>query len=370
MKIVIILTAYILSCTGLSLAQVSSTTSSHTIYLIGDAGDAILAGSALKALELEINKNPNSTVLFLGDNIYPRGLYELGSTGAKKHNDKLIEAQIGILKNYDGMAYFLPGNHDWKKGRGGGLKFIKRQSDYINNKTKDNINFLPKDGEIGPVVIDTNPHFKLILFDSQYYLQSGRIYPFFRSDSKKKLLKVIEEIRMEVALTDKPVIIASHHPVFSIGEHGSRALSKKLLHLPPMFFFGSRRLTVQDLSGVRYRRMNKKIKAMIDSFDDNKREKMFFAAGHEHNVQYWKYHKTRLFVSGSGSKPSDYISDNENRKWNKEADLQYPTAEILVDKEAHGFLGYVKMVFDKEGNFEMSGVKITDSGEAELILFD
>lgn len=370
LKTATILVTLILTCNILSFAQESSINTQTTIYLIGDAGDSRSPGPALTALEQEINKDPNSTVLFLGDNIYPRGFYEASTSGALKHNDKLIKAQIGILENYQGMAYFLPGNHDWKKGRGGGMKFIKRQSDYINNKTKGNIRFLPENGEIGPAVIDNNPHFKLILFDSQYYLQSGKIYPFFKSHAKKKLSKAIHDIRREVENTDKTVIIASHHPVFSIGEHGSNAIAKKLLHIPPFFFFGSRRLTVQDLMGVRYRKMNNKIRAMIDDLSDDQRSKIFFAAGHEHNLQYWKYKGSSFIVSGSGSKATEYIGNNQNHKWNRDAQLKYPTSDLLKTKKTHAWTGYMKIIFDTDGNVEVNGVKINLSGEVEPITLD
>ena len=49
----------------------------HTFYLIGDAGNANekKAQQTLLILEERLQKaNKNSTLLFLGDNIYPKGL--------------------------------------------------------------------------------------------------------------------------------------------------------------------------------------------------------------------------------------------------------------------------------------------------------
>ena len=54
----------------------------HSIYLIGDAGKDTIPGPALRLLEDELLENKLSSVLFLGDNIYPAGLE--GKEGNKK----------------------------------------------------------------------------------------------------------------------------------------------------------------------------------------------------------------------------------------------------------------------------------------------
>ena len=46
----------------------------YSVYLIGDAGMHPEPGPALILLQKELLANPQSAVVFLGDNIYPTGL--------------------------------------------------------------------------------------------------------------------------------------------------------------------------------------------------------------------------------------------------------------------------------------------------------
>src|SRR5687768_11597733 len=79
----------------------------YSVYLIGDTGDNIVPGKALLMLKEQLVKDSNSTVVFLGDNVYPNGL--------RKNNPnsvKCLESQLQLLSNYKGKAFFIPGNHD------------------------------------------------------------------------------------------------------------------------------------------------------------------------------------------------------------------------------------------------------------------
>ncbi|MFN7013167.1 MAG: metallophosphoesterase, partial [Bacteroidia bacterium] len=123
----------------------------QTIYFIGDAGKYEITNNVLKRLKTEIENDELSTVVFLGDNVYPQGL-----DGKKKSENKLL-AQLSILDNYKGNVFFIPGNHDWKMGKPGGYKTVLRQAAYVENylnKTtvanKNNLNFLPVNALPGP----------------------------------------------------------------------------------------------------------------------------------------------------------------------------------------------------------------------------
>ena len=88
----------------------------HTVYLVGDAGEDTIPGKALLLLKDELIANPNSSVVFLGDNVYPSGL--------KKNNKESVlhlESQLQILKEYKGNVFFIPGNHDWQAQKRNGL---------------------------------------------------------------------------------------------------------------------------------------------------------------------------------------------------------------------------------------------------------
>ena len=131
----------------------------YSLFLIGDAGDDTEQNDVHKTLQKHLSVTENGGVIFLGDNIYPRGL-----DGSKDAELKLL-TQLHTLKDFKGDWYFIPGNHDWAKGRWKGLKNVLRQADYINKFAQDSLNqpktnqpktkhFFPEKGLPGPVTKD------------------------------------------------------------------------------------------------------------------------------------------------------------------------------------------------------------------------
>ena len=75
---------------------------SYTIYLVGDAGEPIIdeKTSCMALLKNHLTSaNQNSSVIFLGDNIYPNGMVEENSP--ERHNAEMsIDNQLKTLTNY------------------------------------------------------------------------------------------------------------------------------------------------------------------------------------------------------------------------------------------------------------------------------
>lgn len=104
--------------------DISSKEVEHTFYLIGDAGNASISSSiqALYVLEAALKKSSrNTTVLFLGDNIYPNGLPKKEDPERELAEHRL-QVQINSVKNFKGNTIFIPGNHDWYSN---GVKGVK-----------------------------------------------------------------------------------------------------------------------------------------------------------------------------------------------------------------------------------------------------
>lgn len=281
--------------------------SSHKVYLIGDAGEDTIPGKALLLLKDELIANPNSSVVFLGDNVYPSGL--------KKDNKESVlhlESQLRILKEYKGNVFFIPGNHDWQAQKRNGLNTLKDQEVYIEDYLKKNstvankeqTTFLPKNGLPGPETIMLNDKLRLIIIDTQWFLH------FYKKNTlgSKKETKALFYKRLDSLLTvaktnQEQVIIAAHHPIYSNGHHGRRKQPLRFsINCTPLQVFGLlglNRLYSQDLSGPRYRRMRKKMLSSINKYDN-----IVYASGHEHNLQCFKEKGNRFIVSGSGSKRS------------------------------------------------------------------
>jgi len=120
-------------------------------------------------------------------------------------------------------------------------------------------------------------------------------------------------------------------------------------------------LVSQNLSGRRYRALQKKLIEILDS------KHVIYAAGHEHNLQYWRKGNMHQIVSGSGSKTTEYFKKAINNRWNSDASLEFPNLES--EKQASR-LGYFKLIFNTGGELEIRAIEISDEGNISCkILF-
>ncbi len=84
----------------------------HTMYLVGDAGysSADDIAPVLKYLKSRLPaESKNSSVLFLGDNIYEHGMPPQEDVAEREVAEMRLEAQLGITDSFKGQAGFYPG---------------------------------------------------------------------------------------------------------------------------------------------------------------------------------------------------------------------------------------------------------------------
>ncbi len=283
---------------------------SHTFYLIGDAGlsPSGKLNPALQILKDKLAKaDPNSTAIFLGDNIYPVGLpskkKDVEYTIAKHH----LDAQLSTLEDFKGQPIFIPGNHDWYSN---GLKGLERQQKYIEGQLKDKKVFFPEDG--CPIQkIDVNEQIAIIAIDTEWYLTNWDKHPTINNEcdikDREKFFGELEGLIKKNA--DKTTIIALHHPMFTYGVHGGQFSLKQQFYPAktgiPLPILGSvvnvlRKTTgasTTDIHNARYRELRKRI-VTLSQYS----EKVIFTSGHEHTLQYIVEDNTPQIVSGSGAK--------------------------------------------------------------------
>ena len=215
--------------------------------------------------------------------------------------------------------FFVPGNHDWKSGKAGGLKTVNTEEKYIESyldntlvRNKSEANFLPQSGLPGPSYVRLNNKIILIVIDLQWWLHRQLFRKVGDNGNKKAAenyfftkLNSLLEIAKENGET---AIIAAHHPLFSNGHHGAKKQPLRfLINWTPLKIFGwlgLDRMLLQDIEQPRYKRLKKKLLAIIDKY-----ENVIYAAGHEHNLQYYIHKKNHFIVSGSGSKLSKFKHD-------------------------------------------------------------
>ncbi|WP_298152652.1 metallophosphoesterase [Flavobacterium sp.] len=281
----------------------------HTFFLVGDAGNADRpdAQHTLSFLKKRLDAaKPESTLLFLGDNIYPAGMPMAGKKERKLAETKL-DNQIILAKDYKGRTIFIPGNHDWYSE---GLQGLKRQENYITDNLKQKKSFLPKNG-CGMDEVKVNDDITLIVIDSQWYMENWDENPTINDDcdikSRDDFFRELED--KLVKNQKKTCVLAVHHPVISNGTHGGQySLIKNVFPFQsdlPLPIIGSAINFMRKTSGLNPQDiMNKKYSALIERIKPliQDRSNVIVVSGHEHNLQYLERDNVKQIVSGAGSK--------------------------------------------------------------------
>lgn len=277
----------------------------------------------------------HTSLLFLGDNLYPKGLPEKNNPDRALAEHRL-DAQIDIVKNFKGQTTFIPGNHDYYSD---GIKGLEREADYVTKKLDSKDAFLPKDGcPLKKVKI--NDSVVLIIVDSQWYLEDWNKNPTMNDDCDIKTReKFFDEFESLIKKNnDKTILVAIHHPLFSNGSHGGqfslKAQFKPTDLLVPMPILGTMANIFRRTSGISPQDMNNSIYLELKNrivTISQKAEKIVFISGHEHNLQYIVKDNLTQIVSGSGSKTT--------------------AARVINGSEfSYGGLGYAKLVVYKNGS--------------------
>lgn len=283
----------------------------HTVYMIGDAGlsPSNKMNPPLKLFKSALEKaDINSTAIFLGDNIYPAGLPDKkDSTSAFQAAKNHLDAQLKTLDDFQGRPLFIPGNHDWYNE---GLVGLKRQEKYVEKKLKQKNPFLPENG--CPIdVLKVSNELAIIVIDTEWYLTNWDKHATMNDDCAiKSRAKFWEEVEGAIKKNrDKTTLIAMHHPMFSYGPHGGQFSFKQQIFPSnkkiPLPVLGSVVNVLRKTSGAspadiinkRYTDFKNRIVTLAQYSD-----KIIFASGHEHALQYIKEHNTPQIVSGAGAK--------------------------------------------------------------------
>ncbi len=299
----------------------------HTMYLVGDAGNDSPANRApvLEYLKTKLaGEDKNSSVLFLGDNIYENGMPPAEDSIRRKTAEFRMNSQLETLNDFKGRPIFVPGNHDW---RGWGVKGLKRQQKYVDSylnerrgkKDKEEWEnyFFPLDGCSGPEAVELNDNVVVIVVDSQWWLadwdRDTKVNDGCEIKNREYFRFIFEN--MVRKYRSKNVVIAMHHPPYTYGPHGGRFTMRQhifpLTDLNPKLYIplpvlGSIGALFRSTIGSRQDVANKHYKDLRTAVlaGARKNGKFIFASGHEHALQYIENGGQEFIVSGSGSKRS------------------------------------------------------------------
>lgn len=336
----------------------------HIIYLIGDAGHSSESTKdVFSLLENQVHLDRlKSTVLFLGDNIYPGGMPDKYEKG-REEAESIIDGQLEILKKLNIELYYIPGNHDWNKGKKSGISHVRNEEKYIQKKYGDGNIFIPNKGCPGPVKIKLDGDIVLFAIDTQWWLHQYEKPPIEEADCiVKTRIEFIEELKEElINNSDKHIIVVGHNPIYTDGNHGGYFQFKD--HLFPLTvinknfylplpgigsFYPYYRATIGVNSDVINPQYQLLITGLLDAFEDI--DNLIYAAGHEHSLQYYEKENQHFIVSGSGSETT-YASGKNGAEFSK------------ANK------GMFKLIYFKDGSVMMQ-VWEADAGSSGHIAFE
>lgn len=313
----------------------------YRVFLIGDAGEASLEAQepTLKLFQSFLDvAEERSAAIFLGDNIYDKGLPNSSDPNRALYEGRLIEL-MKTVENFPGRVVFMPGNHDWDKGGPEGLERVLRQEQFVEEYLDRGNTFLPDNGFPGPVSMkllddDDDPRLRedirLIILDTQWWLHqyekpygdTGDYELFDAGDILIELDDILEKQRNDYLL------IAAHHPLITHDNHGGYLPPST--HLKPPVF-GSLYVLYRRIFGfsqdVNYYRYKEMADALQELFNKTELEDLIYASGHSHGLQYYRVEGKRLahhyIISGAGSKRS-YIAHGRG------AELTYGSRGFLT----------------------------------------
>ncbi|RNC87682.1 MAG: phosphoesterase [Winogradskyella sp.] len=316
----------------------------HSFYLIGDAGNSEAGETDPAILEFgeALNKaTSNSTAIFLGDNVYPKG-YDTSSNENEESSKHKLKVQTDAAKNFKGNTVFIPGNHDWYSQ----LKGLKKQEKEVEDALgKDT--FLPENGcPIERVKISDDV--VLIIIDSQWYITDWDKHPTINDDCEiKTRAGFLNELGSEIKKArGKTTLIALHHPIYNNGAHNGQFSFGS--HMKPLPVIGTLKNVARkaggvidvDAQNVMYTELKKRVIALARQND-----KTIFVSGHEHSLQYLVNKGLPQIISGSGSKTT--------------------AARLIGDGQfAYGANGYARLDVFKDGS---SFVRFYEVGNSEPV---
>lgn len=326
----------------------------HRLLLIGDAGDANPDGeTTLDLLEARVRLAPTrTTVVFLGDNVYETGMPDpsplegtavdqvldevlLNLYQSRRNAERRLKMQVKAVRVRGAHAIFIPGNHDWDQFGVGGWKRILAQQTYLRELNAESeegeVRMLPADGCPGPVTVDLGRRARLIVLDTQWWLELGSkpsletpggCAELTEADVAASLTRAIDA----ATAAGRRAIVVGHHPLASRGPHGG--YGDPLIHLFPFLMLGKyvpvyvrwipfpvlgtvgalwrsyASPNAQDFSGPGNRHMRDALEAaMAKAGSRDGDTPLVYAAGHDHSLQVFRSDDGPRWtlVSGLGS---------------------------------------------------------------------
>ena len=217
----------------------------------------------------------------------------------------------------------------------GGWRSVLAQQAYLRelnaSASEGEVTMLPPDGCPGPVVVDLGRRARLIVLDTQWWLERGsKPVPENNPDGCREVTEaqIAASLQREVSAAtaaNRRVIVVGHHPLASGGPHGG--YTDPLIHVFPFLMLGTyvpsyvrwlpfpvlgslagwwrayRSPNPQDFSGPGNEHMRAALRAAMTPPTTRGPTPLVYAAGHDHSLQVFQSDQGPRWtlVSGLGS---------------------------------------------------------------------
>lgn len=337
------------------------------LFLIGDAGSKAYDGEPVL---LELSRQSDSLrpvkqfVVFLGDNVYPRGVPPAGHPD-RDDAERKIAAQVLAIRKGSAQGILVPGNHDWDRQGRDGWNSIRRQDTLVRKFGGDDVRLLPKNGCPGPEVVDLAEHVRIIALDTEWWLHND-VKPFGPESPCPTRTNEQVTDSLAGAIRDKGrrhAIVVTHHPLRSGGEHGGAfKLSDHIFPLRnleswlwiPLPLIGSlyplaRTLGIsnQDISGGKYQLMRRELEKVFVEYPP-----LVLASGHDHDLQVIRGGRPEVTSAGYQLVSGAGILGHSS--------LVRKIEGSLFEREAAGFM---RLDFTRDGRVRLSVTTVVPEGE-------
>jgi len=313
----------------------------HRVVLVGDAGVPMESEPVLASLNRWADTYPEqSTVLFLGDNVYPAGVEE----DSAEEGEEILRKQVDATK---ARRIFIPGNHDW--GRRGTDRLLRQQA-YLDARQ---IEFFPRDGCPGPALRNIVPPIEgvtrgisAIVFDiDPWYFAEEGLPHCAHNKTPEDLAAGLGEL-LE-ANEHQWLLVGAHHPLRTGGPHGgfTRGAIADFITGIIYLIFG----TLQDTYEDGYREIMSPIEAALAGSPPE-----FYVAGHDHNLQILEGGDHAGFQVVSGAGATIRVRDGH-------------VTNIAGTLFAHGHAGFVVIDFVRTSSGEQALVHVVETGQDEPV---
>ncbi len=302
-------------------------------------------------------------VVFLGDNVYPRGVPVVADP-SRLDAERRLSALVMAIRKGAAEGFLVPGNHDWDRQGRDGWNAIRRQDSLVSQWGGGQVRLLPHGGCPGPEVVDVGEHLRLIALDSEWWVHND-VRPYGPKAPCPTRTEAEVTDSLLGALRDKGrryAIVVDHHPLRSGGEHGGTfTWSDHIFPLRniqswlwiPLPIIGelyplARRngFTNQDISGRKYQLMARAWERVFA-----RHPPLAIASGHDHDLQVIRGGKPGIthagyqFVSGAG-----YLGHSG---------LVRKIEGSLFERDAAGFM---RLDFTHDGRVRLSVTTVVPAG--------